>query len=137
MVPAIVRCVPPGLTRARSQRRSTRLTSPPAMPSAVARLSNTWAMVCSGFDFAEVAGLAAAIPLFAPEPRIGEGFQLLPRPHRRGIRPGRLADRVGLEHEGNQLAQRLARFQRLVDGALLGVVADVAEQFDGQVELLT
>ena len=48
-----------------------------------------------------------------------------------------LADRAGLQHVGHQLAQRPARFEGLVDRALLGVVADIAEQLDGQVELLT
>ena len=46
------------------------------------------------------------------------------------------ADRVGIEHMGDHPAQRLIGVQRLVDDGVLGVFADVPEQFDGELQLV-
>src|SRR5246500_2874169 len=54
IVPADVRCVLPALARAVSQRRSTNVTLPSAIPSAVARFSSTQT-VCSSRKRSSVA----------------------------------------------------------------------------------
>ena len=49
---------------------------------------------------------------------------------------GWLADLVGVSTCADEPAERLVGVERLLDGAVLGVVADVADQFDGQLELV-
>src|SRR5690606_32802831 len=74
--------------------------------------------------------------LLGPQPGLDERLQLLPLLHRLGVRTARLAYLVRGEHVADEPAQRRVRLQGVLDDLVLGVLTDVAEQFDGQLQLI-